>query len=202
MGGLRSRTLHHRDDPVKAKDADEGVQDAQEDHAGAYWPSPAQALLLRAAILPEPQASAAWHAIRSRVDLARLDRASLRLLPLHHGNLRRHGIEDPLAGALALARDQAGARNRTLFEGGRRLLTTLADVGIDTLMLKGGALAATVYGDPGLLPMSDLDVLVPTARARDAVGALERQGWAPRAASLRASSVPSTPPISSRRASP
>ena len=49
-------------------------------------------------------------------------------------------------------------------------------------MLKGGALAASAYGDPGLRPMSDLDVLVPTARARAAIDALERQGWAPRIA--------------------
>ena len=131
---------------------------------------------------PRPQARAAWQALRPRVDLARLDRASLRLLPLLDANLRRHGIDDPLGDALALAREQAAARNRTLFQGGRRLLATLADAGIDTLMLKGGALAATVYGDPGLRPMSDLDVLVPTARARAAIDALERQGWAPRIA--------------------
>ena len=55
-----------------------------------------------------------------RVHLARLDRASLRLLPLLDANLRRHGIDDPLGDALALARERAAARNRTLFEGGRR----------------------------------------------------------------------------------
>src|ERR1700675_4628128 len=163
MGGLRSRTLHHRGEPVKALPParrDTGVREPQDDHGGGYWPSPDQALLLRAAVLPAPQARAAWQALRPRVDLARLDRASLRLLPLLDANLRRHGIHDPLGDALVLAREQAAARNRTLFHGGRRLLATLADAGIDTLMLKGGALAATVYGDPALRPMSDLDVLV------------------------------------------
>jgi hypothetical protein len=113
------------------------VRDPQDDHAGAYWPNPDQTLLLRAAVLPAPQARAAWQALRPRVDLARLDRASLRLLPLLDANLRRHGIDDSLGDALALAREQAAARNRTLFQGGRRLLATLADAGIDTLMLKG-----------------------------------------------------------------
>jgi hypothetical protein len=165
-----------------SEENDTGVQDPQDDHGGAYWPNPDQTLLLRAAVLPAPQAHAAWQALRPRVDLARLDRASLRLLPLLDANLRRHGIDEPLGDALALAREQAAARNRALFRVGRRLLATLADAGIDTLMLKGGALAATVYGDPGLRPMSDLDVLVPTARARAAIDALERQGWAPRIA--------------------
>jgi len=164
------------------KENETGVRNPQDSHAGAYWPSPEQALLLRAAVLPASEARAAWQALRPRVDLARLDRASLRLLPLLDANLRRHNIDDPLGDALALAREQAAARNRTLFQDGRRLLATLADAGIDTLMLKGGALAATVYGDPGLRPMSDLDVLVPTARARAAIDALERHGWAPRIA--------------------
>ena len=56
------------------------MRDPQDDHAGAYWPNPDQTLLLRAAVLPAPQARAAWQALRPRVDLAGLDRASLRLL--------------------------------------------------------------------------------------------------------------------------
>jgi len=157
------------------------VPDPQ-DQGGTYWPRPDQTLLLRAALLPASPARAAWHALRPRFDLAGLDRAALRLLPLLDANLRRHGIDDCLGGALGRAREQAAARNRALFQGGRRLLAALAEAGIDTLMLKGGALAATLYGDAGLRPMSDLDVLVPTARARAAIDALERHGWTPRIA--------------------
>lgn len=149
---------------------------------GGYWPSRDQELLLRVALLPAEDATAAWQTLRPRLDLAALDRASQRLLPLVAAGLDRHGLRDPLAADIARFRDAAAARNRSLFEGGRRLLTVLAQAGIETMLLKGGALAVTVYGDPTLRPMSDLDVLVPTARARDAIDRLERAGWAPRAA--------------------
>src|SRR5580765_3943148 len=153
MGGLRSRTLHHRDDPVKAKDADEGVHDAQEDHAGAYWPSPDSGAPAARRCL----ARAAGERGLARDPLESGPRATRPRLPC--GSCR---CSMAICGATASripwrARwrspgTRRGRETGTLFEGGRRLLTTLADVGIDTLMLKGGALAATVYGDPGLRP--------------------------------------------------
>src|SRR3954451_2652105 len=45
------------------------------------------------------------------------------------------------------------------------------------LVLKGAALAHLVYGDPGLRPMRDVDLLVPTADTRRAVDLLTRCGF-------------------------
>jgi hypothetical protein len=151
---------------------------------GAYWPSDEQELLLRAALLPGAAALEAWRALRPRLDPGRLDHASRQLLPLLGGTLHRHGIEDPLTADFAEAHRSTESRNRTLFDAGRRLLLALLDAGIDTLVLKGGALVAGYYRDLGLRPMRDLDVVVPTARAEAAIEILRRVGWAPKTATI------------------
>jgi hypothetical protein len=144
---------------------------------GGYWPSPIQELLLRAALLSGTDAREAWCALRPGLDVDGADRASRRLLPLLGANLRRLGIDDPLAAGLEAIHRDTAAKNRRLFDAGRRLLTALAEAGIATLVLKGGALASHGYRDLGLRPMSDLDVVVPTGQADAAVQALERAGW-------------------------
>ena len=152
-----------------------------ETRTGNYWPSEAQETLLRAALLPGADAVEAWSAVRPGLDLERVDRPSRRLLPLLADNLRRLGIDDPLADRLDAIRRDTATRNRRRFDAGRRLLTALAEAGIATLMVKGGALIADKYGDIGLRPMSDLDVVVPTAQATAAIEALSCAGWSPRA---------------------
>jgi hypothetical protein len=49
------------------------------------------------------------------------------------------------------------------------LWAALRNRGIPVLLLKGAALAKTVYRDPGERPMADLDCLVPRAQWREAV---------------------------------
>jgi len=133
------------------------------------------------ALLPEPDARAAWRALAPDLDGLREDPAARRLWPALAAAVSRHGIDAAAAAPwLAAARRAAAERNRTLFAAGGRLLGALREAGIDTLVLKGGALALTRYEAPDLRPMADLDVLVPTARARAALDALGAAGWAPR----------------------
>lgn len=145
--------------------------------SGAYWPGPDQELLLRAALLEAGETAEAWGRLRARLELGALDHASLRLLPLLGANLRRHGLDDGLARRLGHARRAVALQNQMLFDGGRAALRALAEAGLDTLVLKGGALALSRYGDLGLRPMQDLDVLVPTAAVPVALEALRRIGW-------------------------
>lgn len=49
-----------------------------------------------------------------------------------------------------------------------RVLSALVDRGIEVVLLKGAALVHTVYADPALRPMGDLDLLVPEDRLDDA----------------------------------
>ena len=147
---------------------------------GAYWPDREHALLLQASLLSGTDAIEAWRMLGPRFDADRADRAAQRLLPLLGANLRRHGIDDPVLAASARIRQHAASRNRALFDAGRGLLQALAKSGIDTLVLKGGALATRLYREAGLRPMSDLDVLVPTDRVEAAIDTLRRAGWSPR----------------------
>jgi len=92
---------------------------------------------------------------------------------------------DPLDPALAaqLAPLQAQARQvdarYVLLKTTRaHVNATLAAAGIPALWLKGAALAETVYPQPVLRPMGDLDVLVPFARRAEALAALKAAGYA------------------------
>lgn len=152
----------------------------REQRTGRYWPNELQETLLRAALLSGDGAIEAWRSLKPRLDVHGADRASQRLLPLLGANLHRLGIEDPATVYLEAIRRETAARNRRRFDAGHRLLVTLAQAGIPTLVLKGGALATERYQDLGLRPMSDLDIVVPTTQATVAVQTLARAGWSAR----------------------
>jgi len=52
------------------------------------------------------------------------------------------------------------ASNMYLYAELKRILEAFNEKGVDVILLKGAALAKTVYGDIGLRPMSDIDLLV------------------------------------------
>jgi hypothetical protein len=65
-----------------------------------------------------------------------------------------------------------------------RLEVDLVDVvqilrreGVEVVVLKGGALASTVYGNPALRPMGDLDLLVRVEQVQSALAALQAAGF-------------------------
>jgi len=78
----------------------------------------------------------AWAVLRPLLDLDHMGRASERLVPLLHQNLRRHGIDDP---RLSRFKDiyRSWSRNELLFRRGAMLLGDLAHAGVPTLLLKG-----------------------------------------------------------------
>jgi hypothetical protein len=80
-----------------------------------------------------------------------------RLRPLFHRFL---GSTDPADRRAWLA---AAERNLRLFRGLEEVLERTARAGVAVALLKGAALAEWVYGDPGVRPMSDVDLLVAEA---------------------------------------
>ena len=58
--------------------------------------------------------------------------------------------------------------NESLTAVSAEILAALGRAGIEALLLKGAALAHTVYPEPGLRPMRDVDILVPAAQAEEA----------------------------------
>jgi Uncharacterised nucleotidyltransferase len=145
-----------------------------------YWPTEEQALLLRAGLLDETEAIAAWRRVAPGLDLARLDDASQRLLPLVYRNLARHGVTVPNPAPLAAAYQTTWSWNQRLFQRTTEVLAVLDRAGIDAIVLKGMALMATCYRDLGARPMGDVDILVPAPLAARALEALNVEGWVSR----------------------
>jgi Uncharacterised nucleotidyltransferase len=149
---------------------------------GREFPRPTelQRLLLRAALLPAPQARQSWSLWRAEGgDLGHIDEASLRLLPQLSVNLREAGVDDPDSAILKGAYRQAWYGNQATIARGRLALRALEDAGIPTLVLKGAALGLLYYASVGARPMEDLDVAVPRADAVRAVAVLADAGFRP-----------------------
>lgn len=153
---------------------------------GSCWPTLQQELLLRAALLDKKYAIDAWHKWKSNVDIDRLDAGSLRLLPLLYRNLRLLGVKDPLLNTFKGVHRRTWYENQILFRNMSNLLCSFHDAGIQTMILKGAALAILHYRDYGLRFMSDFDILIPTEQTFIAIDLLTKQGWKPKFRTLEA----------------
>jgi hypothetical protein len=144
-----------------------------------WRPSARQELLLKAALQRGPEAAAALDAWSATLEGEALDAGSQRLLPLLYRNLKDQNIASAMAEKLKPEYLDTWARNQVLLAKLATLLQSLEAAGIPTLVLKGASLITRFYGDRGLRPMNDLDVLVPTSRATEAVSLLCNLGWRP-----------------------
>jgi hypothetical protein len=121
----------------------------------------------------------AWDEWRTRVPLDDADFPSQGVFPLVYRNLSRLGVDDPDLGRLKGHLRRALYLNHMLFAAAGDALEALHEAGIETLLLKGAPLAILRYGSPGLRPMADVDILVPTDRALAAIRLLRERGWDP-----------------------
>jgi hypothetical protein len=143
------------------------------------YPTPEQELLLKAALLRDRDAILAWEKWRSNVDIGKLDPGSHRLLPLLYQNLRMNEITDPLMGVLKRVYDLTWYQNQQLLHLVAPILCSFHNAGIVTMLLKGAALILLYYKDHGLRPMGDVDILVHTEQASEAINLLRKLGWKP-----------------------
>jgi len=72
---------------------------------------------------------------------------------------------------------QLAAANLPLTEELRALLTACRERGVDCVPLRGPALSELLYGDPGLRPMGDLDVLVRKDQLGAVIALLRERGY-------------------------
>jgi hypothetical protein len=84
--------------------------------------------------------------------------------PLMYHAITRSAFQAPEATRLKLqtAYYETAAFNQVILTEMERVAQALNDAGIPVIVLKGAALAWTVYPDPALRPMNDLDLLVKT----------------------------------------
>lgn len=142
-------------------------------------PSPAQLLVLHAALDEGPGALRAWRRWREEVEFDDVDHGSTRLLPLVYRNLPTGSFDPEVAGRLKGLYRRSWSHNQMIFRRAAEALGTLREAGIETLVIKGASLALLSYGDVGVRPMDDIDVLVPLERAAEAIAALSGAGWSP-----------------------
>ncbi len=92
------------------------------------------------------------------------------LTPLVYAHLQAADIPIPnsIKKQLQTRTIQHAHANRVRAKTLAEILTSFQSAGIDALVLKGAALAHSVYPQPGLRPMRDVDVLVSRSQARHA----------------------------------
>jgi hypothetical protein len=142
-------------------------------------PAPEQLLVLHAALDERPSALAAWNRWREAVDFDAVDHGSTRLMALVYRNLGPESFDGEVAGRLKGLYRRSWSHNQLLFRRVRGAIVALEAAGIETLVIKGASLAILSYGDVGVRPMDDVDVLVPVDRAGEAIAALAGAGWSP-----------------------
>jgi hypothetical protein len=142
-------------------------------------PTPQQLLVLHAALDPAPAAVAAWRRWRTAVEFDDVDHGSTRLLPLVYRNLGADAFDAEVAGRLKGLYRRSWSHNQLIFKRAAEAISVLAGAGIETLVTKGASLALLSYGDVGVRPMDDVDVLVPLDRTVEAIEALSAAGWEP-----------------------
>lgn len=142
-------------------------------------PTPAQLLVLHAALDPVPDALRAWRRWRQAVEFDDVDHGSTRLLPLVYRNLGPDSFDAEVAGRLKGLYRLSWSRNQLIFKRAAAAIALLEGADIETLVLKGASLAALSYSEVGVRPMDDVDVLVPIGRTEDAIAVLSAAGWSP-----------------------
>jgi hypothetical protein len=142
-------------------------------------PTAEQLLVLHAALDPAPVAATAWQRWREAIEFDDVDHGSSRLLPLVYRNLGADAFDAEVAGRLKGLYRRSWSHNQLIFKRAAEAIAVLEGAGIETLVTKGASLALLSYGDVGVRPMDDVDVLVPLALTAEAIEALSGAGWSP-----------------------
>jgi hypothetical protein len=143
-------------------------------------PRPGQAALLRACTCPSDQFAEHWRVWRALEDIEHLDESSNRLVPLLFRQAERAGLIDAEMGRLRGIYRYQWCRNQLMLSELRRVIAVLQQASIEVILLKGAALIQQYYGDPGLRPMSDLDIMVRPDKFEEAGKILRGLGYAKR----------------------
>jgi hypothetical protein len=144
---------------------------------GSFWPSSQQELLLRAALLDEEGSVQAWRTLEPSLDIQRLERGSVVLLPLLYEKLQQRESTEAFVPRLKGVYRQVWYRNQLGLAALQDLLSSLLDAGVQAIVVGEGALITRYYRRLGVRPLDRPSVLVRADRAAASLDALERSGW-------------------------
>lgn len=144
----------------------------------AYLPPAEIGRLVRVALLDDDRARTAWRQGRTVYERSygEVPPAARWLEPLLGARLESLAPGDALLPAFRARRDATAAANEHRFGHVAELIRILEASGIGVMLLKGAALISSTR-DASTRPMSDVDLLVPTADAGRAVEAALAAGW-------------------------
>jgi Uncharacterised nucleotidyltransferase len=140
-------------------------------------PNDEQRLMLRAALLPGPEALEAGMAWLAQADIDRLGKGARRLIPLLYNRLRAENIDHPLMPILKGVKRHTWYNNQLLLHRVAQIIQEFNQIGINVLVIKGAALTVAYYHDYGLRPMEDADLLVSMEDVSASKRILEHLGW-------------------------
>jgi len=143
------------------------------------FPNAQEMDLLQAAFAPESESRQAWRRWRRENPLDSSHYLWHRLLPLLSRKLRPEAVPTEDFLLLRGLYRYHWTRNQLLNRTAAAILGALQGAGVETLVLKGLALAHLVYRDLGARPMNDFDVLIHPQQREQAVTILNQQGWRP-----------------------
>jgi hypothetical protein len=118
-----------------------------------------------------------WKEWRECVDLDDLDHSSFQIMSLAYVRLVELGIADAESGRIKGIHRYRWTQDQVARRGKRELLMLLQRGRIPTILLGGAALGATVYPEPAARTIADTEVMVPVARAVEALRKLAEEGW-------------------------
>jgi hypothetical protein len=144
---------------------------------GSFWPSAQQELLLRAALLDQERSEQAWQLLKPSLDIQRLERGSVVLLPLLYEKLQERGSTEAFVPRLKGVYRQVWYRNQLGLDVLQDVLSALGAAGVEAIVVGEGALIARYYQRLGVRPLDRPSVLVRPDRAAAALDALARSGW-------------------------
>jgi hypothetical protein len=142
-------------------------------------------LLLSQATLEEDTKSQIKELLKNDLDWSRILRKSElndtpQLLYMHLNSLKGDDLHLPSHGLLEQfesAYYENCARNVLIYNELTRILVAFKKNGIETILLKGVALARSFYQDAALRPMADIDILIRKIQLDEASGVLDSLGY-------------------------
>lgn len=134
---------------------------------------------MHAALDPADDALEAWTRWEASGADAMADPVAARWLPLVGWNLRGATVGETARAAFREGHRRVWTSNMRLSVAAGPALAALASADVPVIVLKGAALAWTVYDSVGLRPIGDVDILVQPGQLTQAFHALSSDGWRP-----------------------